>query len=274
MIRIEPLDQLNCKHLNIENVLKELLPYSEKCNLHEHLGNYEIFGSGTDAIRYIIEKEKINIGDEVFITTTTNSSYVSTCVSATIFNYCKISRLITEKTKAIFVIHTFCFPHPELETLRKIADERNIILIEDCIAAFDSFNSQNIRLGSVGDYAVYSLRKIFPIKYGGILHSKKNNIAGIKDNYLHQEIKLWEPFLSILKTRRRNNYFYLKQKLGNPIYKDEINVNPYKYGFYTDEYLAIMKNPEIEFGKTHVKREVHIPVNPFIDFFDYNVIDK
>jgi len=271
MIRIFPLEQLNSQGLTENDILEQFKPYSEKIILEELIGKYEYFKSGRDAIRVIIEHEQLNRADEVFITTTTDSSYVTSCVSATIFNYCKISRVITEKTKAIFVIHTFCFPHPDLLELRKIADDRNIPLIEDCISAFDSYNNNNILLGSVGDYAVYSLPKIIPIEYGGILTSKANEIKGLNDKYLLNKIKVWVPFLNEIKKRRRHIYFYLKERICNQIYNEDLNVNPYMYGFCLTNHLEFLSKIAdiVEVGITHVEREVHIPLSPFAAIDEY-----
>jgi len=268
MIRIFPIQHIRDNNLDINKIINDLSDFSVNKSLNDIIGDYVIFNSGKVAIRAIISNLNLKIDDEVYITTTTDSTFVSTCVSATIFNYCKISRVITDKTRAIFVIHTFGFPHPELLKLRKIANELNIPLIEDCISAFNSYNTDNIRLGSIGDYAVYSLPKIIPIKYGGILTSKLNDIQGIKDNYLTNNIKLWTPFLDKLRNNSRKNYFYLKEVLGNPVYQEDQNANPYMYGFFSRNYEIAMKDllEIIEFGKTHVENEIHIPVNPFIAY--------
>ena len=272
MISISPLDQLVSNNISEVEILRQWSGYATDFSIEEQIGKYTLFKSGKEAIKYIIKTKNLQPIDEVFITTTTGSSYVSTCVSATIFNYCRISRVLTKDTKAIFVIHTFCFPHPDLLLLRKIATERNIILIEDCIAAFDSYNADNIRLGSIGDYAVFSLPKIIPVKYGGILFSKTNDVSGINDDFLANQIKCWEVLLPEIKKRRRDNYFFLKEQIGNQIYLDDSNVNPYKYGFFSKKYNELMQIPSIEFGKTHVEEEVHLPVNPFINFSDYKIL--
>ena len=174
MIKIMPLNHLVTNKIDKNKLLsnKLLSNYDEK-KLIEIIGNNFYFtSSGKESIEIIMKNEKLTRSDEVFITTTTDSSFVSTCVSATIFNYAKISRVLTVQTKVIYIIHNFGFPHPDLLKLRKVANERNIVLVEDCAFAFDSY-TKNIRLGEIGDYAIYSLPKILPLKYGGILQCNK-----------------------------------------------------------------------------------------------------
>lgn len=265
MIRVLPLDQL--KELKqTEEYAFASLAADGKRDFRDVIGSeYELFMSGSDAIRALMESLQLGREDEVYITTTTDSTYVSTCVSGTVFNFSKISRVLTEKTKAIFVIHTYGFPHPELLQLRAKADELQIPLIEDCISSFDSYNAANIRLGSVGDYAVYSLSKIFPLAFGGVLSYKLSGIEGCFNNTLKNEFEKWVPVIPSLKERRRLIYSKLKELLPPPIYPDDVLVNPFMYGFTSPEdidfRMEFMK--DIEFGRTHVRREVHIPTNPF-----------
>ena len=69
----------------------------------------------------------------------------------------------------------------------------------------------------------------------------------------------------------KRNYFYLKEVIGNTIYQEDSRVNPYMYGFISEDYKWVMKelSGSVEFGKTHVANEIHIPVNPFIRVSDY-----
>jgi len=275
MIRILPYYQLLEKQVDIEKVISD---YGKPLHIRDFIDGYYIFTkSGRDAIRMIMEYERLTRWDEVYITTTTDSPFVSTCVSATIFNYSKISRVLTENTKMIFVIHSFGFAHPRIEELRALATKRNLVLVEDCAFAVDSCNENGLRLGSLGDYAIYSLSKILPMKMGGILAFKKRI-----DYFLHQNDPSIEEeadrlfcLLDFIKKRRRENYEYLENKLNfETIYKNTFLTNPFMFGFKTEKYDYIIKKCSqiCEFGRTHVKNEVHIPLNPFIDFKDYDML--
>lgn len=100
----------------------------------------------------------------IWITTTTDSPYVSSCVTSAIENVLPWSRTITDTTIGIFCIHEFGFTHPKLKELRLIANERGIPLIEDC-----AYGWHNGAIGNTGDYAIYSLTKAFPLQFGGLI---------------------------------------------------------------------------------------------------------
>lgn len=74
---------------------------------------------------------------------------------------------IGPETAAVFVIHYLGFPQ-RLETIRRICTERGIVLIEDCAHGLLS-NDGDVPLGSMGDMAIFSPRKTFPIPDGGCL---------------------------------------------------------------------------------------------------------
>ncbi|MCI0667216.1 MAG: aminotransferase class I/II-fold pyridoxal phosphate-dependent enzyme [Methylococcaceae bacterium] len=74
--------------------------------------------------------------------------------------------------KAIIVVHYFGFPQ-ELAELRSLCDDTGVQLIEDCAHAYYGvFNGAPP--GAVGDYAIASLMKFFPIYDGGCLVSNRH----------------------------------------------------------------------------------------------------
>jgi hypothetical protein len=275
-MKIFPLEQIDNKQISPEKIYDTLLS-SNETHLYDiiHTDNYIYTNSGKEAIRKIIEYLQPSKDDEAYITTTTESTFVSTCVSATLFNYMKISRVLTDKTKIVYVIHTFGFPHPSIKKLRDYCDEKNIILIEDCAFAFDSYTDDNSRVGSFGDFAIYSLPKIIPIAHGGILtfNDKKLHPKNSLTN-LEKKLTEWIPKLNSIKTNRQRNYNYLYGKILHPIYVKHNNCNPFMYGFINDEYETIYDHftPKHQFGLTHVKKEIHIPTNGFIDLKEYEEI--
>ncbi len=116
--------------------------------------------------------------DEVFITTTIDGHYVSSCVTSAIEQTMKWSRELGPKTKAIFLIHEFGFKHPKLKEMRAEANKRGIPLIEDCAYGWGTDGC-----GVTGDYVIYSFTKEFPVQHGGIVVGK---------GYSHKE--LWDRF--------------------------------------------------------------------------------
>ncbi|MFY4844005.1 DegT/DnrJ/EryC1/StrS family aminotransferase [Aliarcobacter butzleri] len=276
-MKIMPLSEIEYQKKSVHFFL-EKFKSNNNTKLYDLINTDRYFytNSGKEAIRIIVEYLNLQKEDEVFITTTTESSYVSTCVSATLFNYSKISRVLTDKTKVVYVIHNFSFPHPKLLELRKLCDDKGLILIEDCAFAFDSY-IEDIRLGSIGDFTIYSLPKIFPVSRGGILSFKKdlNFKYFLKNNKFENFIEKWIPKIEDIKIYRRENYNYLKNNLNQrTIYGEVNNVNPFMYGFYSENYQKIYSNiiNGFELGLTHVKNEVHIPVNAFICKSEYKKI--
>lgn len=75
-----------------------------------------------------------------------------------------IRAAITKKTKAIVVVHYAGVPC-EMDEIEKIANEFNLILIEDAAQAFGS-EYKGRKLGTIGDFAAFSF------------HETKNIIAG------------------------------------------------------------------------------------------------
>jgi perosamine synthetase len=130
---------------------------------------YALTSSGRKAIALILEEYSLKPTDEVLVVTTFNKPNVSSCVTSTIFNYCKPSRVLSNSTRAVLVIHEFGVPHPQITELRSLCDDRQIPLIEDCAHSVDSRWPDGSIVGSVGDCVIYSLPKIFPIASGGLV---------------------------------------------------------------------------------------------------------
>ncbi|MGH8550282.1 MAG: aminotransferase class I/II-fold pyridoxal phosphate-dependent enzyme [Methylococcales bacterium] len=77
--------------------------------------------------------------------------------------------------KVIIAVHYFGFPQKLLE-LRNLCDDAGLQLIEDCAHAyFGVFDGAPP--GSIGDYAIASLMKFFPIFDGGCLVSSRHALS-------------------------------------------------------------------------------------------------
>lgn len=88
----------------------------------------------------------------------------------------KIENLITEKTKAITVVHQWGYP-TEMNKISEIAQKYNLKVIEDCSHAHGSKYKGRF-CGSFGDAAVFSLQanKAIFAGEGGILVTNSENI--------------------------------------------------------------------------------------------------
>jgi perosamine synthetase len=78
------------------------------------------------------------------------------------------------RVKAILATHFFGIPH-DLTLLRALCDRHGIGLVEDCAHCF--FGARDgVAVGSVGDYAIGSTMKFFPIYEGGCLVSRLHRL--------------------------------------------------------------------------------------------------
>lgn len=131
--------------------------------------------NGKAAINLILASLQLNPDDEVYITSSFGARYVSKCVTCSVFNHCQPSKVITTGTRLIYIIHEFGVPHPETVALLKLATERNIPVLEDCAHSSNSYFDDGKKVGSKGDFVIYSLKKIFPMPVGGALKINKTN---------------------------------------------------------------------------------------------------
>ncbi len=86
------------------------------------------------------------------------------------FDADEIGKLVDEKTTAIFVIHYFGHP-ADIRSLKKIAVRKNVKLIEDCAHVLIG-TTDGERLGSFGDFTIFSPRKMLQLPNGGFLVSR------------------------------------------------------------------------------------------------------
>jgi dTDP-4-amino-4,6-dideoxygalactose transaminase len=84
------------------------------------------------------------------------------------------ARLAAGNVKAVLATHFFGIPH-DLAPLRALCDRHGVGLVEDCAHAF--FGARDgVPVGSVGDYAIGSTMKFFPIYEGGCLVSRRHRL--------------------------------------------------------------------------------------------------
>lgn len=124
--------------------------------------------NGREAICLAVADLRLARDDEILIETTSGSSYVSGCVTDSIGKYCRWSRQLGGRTRAVLLIYEFGFPG----CLSPAAAATGLPVIEDCAYAAGSQNPQGT-LGALGDYVVYSFSKALPLPYGGLLKSRR-----------------------------------------------------------------------------------------------------
>jgi hypothetical protein len=172
--------------------------------------------SGRSAISIVVSQLRLQKEDVITIFTTTGNSYISGCVTREIEKYCKWSRKMESKTRAIFVNHEFGFCYENLEALNRY----RMPIIEDCAHSFISDNSEKTT-AQVGDFTIFSFPKFCPIHCGG----------GI----------LCKPELDIKPEIDVNIVDYIKKVLSFYIYQvDEISLHRLEnYRFLTGLFNSI-----------------------------------
>ena len=127
----------------------------------------KILPSGRSALKLALLASGVSRDDTVMIVTTTGGNYISSCVTRAIEEVCQWSRKLEKNTKVALLIHEFGFPCPLPEEI----SERGLTVIEDCAYAVGT-RIEGGKVGLVGDFAIYSLTKYYPIPFGGVLASR------------------------------------------------------------------------------------------------------
>lgn len=159
--------------------------------LHRFLGNafITLTSSGRSALEMILKALKLTAGDEVIIQAFTciavpepiiwrklKPVYADILPRQYTIDPDDVRRKITSRTRAIIAQHTFGIP-ADMASLRQIADEHNLVLIEDCAHALGSTHA-GAPVGTLSDVAFFSFGrdKSFSSVYGGAIATKKHGL--------------------------------------------------------------------------------------------------
>lgn len=185
-----------------------------------------VLRSGRSALKLALLASGMTQNDSVMIITTTGGSYVSSCVTNTIKEVCQWSHELENNTKVALLIHEFGFPC----ALPTELQERGLTIIEDCAYAVGT-RIEGGKVGFVGDFALYSLPKYYPIPFGGVLSSRNpinpdlitDPITGDAINFVTKCFINSESKYANWNQRRRKNWHYFStqsEKYGQRAYFD------------------------------------------------------
>ena len=147
--------------------------------------------SGTDAIELALRAADIGPGDEVITvshtamaTVTAIESTGATPVLADIdprsftLDPQKASDAITERSRAILVVHIYGCP-AEMSALKAIADEHDLLLIEDCAQAHGAeYRGQMVgSIGHMGTFSFYPTKNMGAYGDGGAVITLDDKLA-------------------------------------------------------------------------------------------------
>ena len=164
---------------------------------------------GRAAVYYSIKALSLNPGDEILFP----AYHCQSIVNAVLETGCRIKfydierdtnidiktieGLITDKTKALFIIHYYGFPQP-ISEIKELCQKHKLFLMEDCAHALFSRDKERW-LGSSGDISIYTVYKTLPVPDGGVLVINNDNF-NLTDEILPQTFGL----------RARNRFFLIK----------------------------------------------------------------
>ncbi len=131
--------------------------------------------SGTDALELALRAGGIGPGDEVITVAHTAMATVTAIESAgakpvladidlATYTLCPMAarEAITERTRALLPVHLYGQP-ADMRALKALADEHNLLLIEDCAQAHGA-EYQGRKVGAIGDMGAFSF---YPTKNMG-----------------------------------------------------------------------------------------------------------
>ena len=133
-----------------------------------------------------------------------------------------IKKLVTNKTKAIVIVHLYGLICPEIEDIINFAKDRGIIIIEDCAQSLGAF-VDNKSCGSFGDiscFSFHSQKNITTFGEGGMISVKNKDYSKIITNYRHNghqpfenQENYWLPAMTDVKLLK-GNYFPFKSTIS------------------------------------------------------------
>lgn len=123
---------------------------------------------------------------------------------ACIFDMAELERLIDAKTIAVFHVHYFGIPY-KIHEARELTKKRNVLLIEDCALTIGS-QCNGKELGTIGDFATFSMRKMFMYSEGGLLRLSEP----YSDFRPHYEWRVKNCFSVSKYLKQRAKYVYVR----------------------------------------------------------------
>lgn len=240
---------------------------------------YTILPRAIHCIKAILKHLDLRKADSVAIYKTFDNQYITRCVTDPIEYFCPFTREITDTTKAVIVIHEFGFPYKQIKKLKQECERRGIPLIEDCAWSYGGMIDAETKIGTVGDYAIYSLTKVFPMQYGGILKGLAINDEDNWNNfqmldYFKREIIIDQLSREVLRIdeinrSRRENWAYLAKLFrqdGFEVYGDLEDQGIYPGAFLVrpGDLQAVFERYEtfgVETGRYYPEDVLFMPVH-------------
>lgn len=237
--------------LTVDSYQNKIAKKTNELDIEEYLSNrflekdILLTNNGRGALEAALIMLDLKADDIVTIFTTTNSFYISGCVTNEIEKYCKWSRNIEKNTKVILVNHEFGFCSQEMKKYAALGYP----IIEDFAHSFVSDSIDN-NTGYYSDFLVFSFSKYFPIQIGGALaYNKKFQNKYVEEkslsSYINNVTTNYINSISNIKSKKIENYHYYLELFSTlglaPYFNLEKNDCPAVFCFKVPKQINLNK---------------------------------
>ena len=270
---------------------KEVREFEQK--YAEYIGSEYVLGIGnaTHGLHLSLAALDIGVGDEVIVTP---YSFISSASCVLMQNaipiFCDIEneslglcpkdieKKISERTKAIIVVHMFGYP-AKIKEIVEIAKKHKLAIIEDASHAHGA-KSHDINIGNFGEISVFSLhqRKVLSVGDGGIICMKNKEHyekiyrmrsfghTELSYNYRMTEFagalgKVQLEKLDIQNEIRRDNFKVLSENLKNNTSLFIRSCRDHEYGvYYAIEIEVLSDDLQTIRSKVNILKDIGISI--------------
>ena len=230
-----------------------------------------VTASGREGIKFLCRFLRLKADDDVAIFSTRSNQFVSSHVTCSIFDYARPSKVFSDRTKLLYVIHLFGEPHEKLDEVYELARKKKLPVIEDCAhTMYEGEHSH--RIGERADFVLFSLPKAFALPVGGILlgdfgHQRAS--MGGMENYLGNLAHELQNVTAYLMRRQaifRKFSDAIKSCGWKPLFEPADKIWPYAFPFEVDDEEMILKKikralPHVEVCPWNKRGVLSLPVH-------------
>jgi DegT/DnrJ/EryC1/StrS aminotransferase family protein len=211
--------------------------------------------------------------DEIAIVTTTDQTYVSTCLSITAFNVCRLSRVVTEATRAVIAVHEYGYVADDFAARVAQWRRREVAVLEDC-AHLAGLQLPWGVVGALGDAALFSLPKLAPVAQGGWLRTVQplpsRALSRLDPSASRQaalDVERYLPHCGWLNERRRRRAALLNDMppAGFRAVLPALHAVPWMVVLDGPAAEVRHRVHTVEWGATLDPNWLLVPTNPFVD---------
>lgn len=155
-------------------------------------------------------------------------------------------KLENSNVKAVLLIHYFGFPQKCVIEISNYCKSKGIMVIEDCAHTFNT-QLNGINLGSIGDFAIFSIHKLLTTEDGGMLQINNEKylslFAAAEENInLSDLLQYAKTDLNMIAKRKVENYKAYLQFLDHDSTLFDILYPILEEGVVPNNFPVIIKN--------------------------------